>query len=141
VTLAGNSFIVAEQQGAGMRGNSRMQSVDWPGALWRRAVLVLTLLAFTQASYVTQTHIHIPAAPAGSAALVQSGHGRAPLPDDPAHCPFCQEYLLSGAYFIPPPIILPVPTSLAIAFSSLVRVLHFVATLSHSWYGRAPPLI
>jgi len=124
-----------------VRGFSRMQSVDWSGALWRRVLLVLTLLAFGQASYLTQTHIHIPTAPAGTAALAQTGHGKVPLPDDPAHCPLCQEYLLSGAYFIPPPVILPAPTSLAIAFPTLVGVLRFVATLSHSWHGRAPPLI
>ena len=124
-----------------MRGFSRMPSVDWSGALWRRVLLVLTVLAFVQASYVTQTHIHIPTVPAGTAALAQPGHGKAPLPDDPAHCPLCQEYLLSGAFFIPPPVILPVPASVAIAFPSLVRVLRFVATLSHSWQGRAPPLI
>jgi hypothetical protein len=124
-----------------VRGFSRIQNVDWSGALWRRALVVLTVLAFVQAGYVTQTHIHIPAVPAGTAALGQTGHGKAPLPVDPAHCPLCQEYLLSGACFIPPPVILPVPTSLAITFPSLVRVLRFVATLSHSWHSRAPPLI
>src|SRR5579871_5803631 len=117
-----------------------MQSMKWPGALWRRVVLTLSVLAFIQASYVTQTHIHVPAVPAGAAALVQTGHGKVPL-DDPAHCPICQEYLLSGAYFIPPPIILPVPASFAIAFPTFDRTSRFVATLSHSWQGRAPPLI
>jgi hypothetical protein len=124
-----------------VRGFSRMQSMGWSGALWRRVLLILTVLVFVQASYVTQTHIHIPAAPAGTAALVQTGHDKAPLPDDPAHCPLCQEYLLSGAYFIPPPVVLPVPASLAIAFPGLIRVFRFVATHSHSWHGRAPPLI
>jgi hypothetical protein len=124
-----------------VRGFWQMQGMDWRGALWRRVLLVLTVLAFVQASYVTQTHIHILPVPAGAAALVQPGHGKVPLPDDPAHCPFCQEYLLSGAYFTPPPIIVPVPASFAIIFPSFARTLRFVATLSHSWYGRAPPLI
>ena len=124
-----------------MRGLSRIQSMDGSGALWRRVLLVFTVLVFLQASYVTQTHIHIPTVPAGTAALAQTGHGKTPLPDDPAHCPLCQEYLLSGAYFIPAPVILPMPTSLAIALASVVRVPRFVATLSHSWHGRAPPLI
>jgi hypothetical protein len=118
-----------------------MQSMDWSGALWRRVLLVFTVLAFAQASYLTQTHIHIPTVPAGTAALAQTGHGKAPLPDDPAHCPLCQEYLLSGAYCIPPPVILPVPASLAIAFPNLVRLVRFVGTLSHGWQSRAPPLI
>lgn len=117
-----------------------MQSMKLPGALWRRAVLILSVLAFVQAGYVTQTHIHIPAVPAGTATLVQSGHGKAPL-DDPAHCPICQEYLLSGAYFIPPPIVLPLPVSVATTVAQLVRVARIVAAFSHSWHGRAPPLI
>ena len=117
-----------------------MQSMKWPGALWRRAVLVFTVLAFVQAGYVTQTHIHIPAAPSGSAVSVQNG-GKAPLPDDPAHCPICQEYLLSGAYFTPPPIILPLPTSVAATVANVVHGSRFVAAFSHSWQGRAPPLI
>lgn len=124
-----------------VRGSSRVQSMEWPGALWRRLLLTLTVLAFAQASYFTQTHIHIPAAPTGTVALVQPGHGNAPLPDDPAHCPLCQEYLLSGAYFIPPPIILPLPASSAILFPRFARALHFTATISHSWRSRAPPLI
>ena len=123
-----------------VRGFSRMQSVDWSGALWRRVLVILMVLAFGEASYVTQTHIHIPAVQTGAATLAHTGHGNAPLPDDPAHCPLCQEYLLSGAYFIPPPIILPAPESLAIVFPSLVRILRFVATCSHGWQGRAPPL-
>lgn len=113
--------------------------MKWPGAMWRQVVLALSVLAFLQASYVTQTHIHIPAIPAGTAALVQPGHGKAPL-DDPSHCPICQEYLLSGAYFAPPPIVLPLPASLAIALQNLDRVFLFVAAVSHSWHGRAPPL-
>jgi hypothetical protein len=123
-----------------VRRLTRTQSRDRPGAMWRRVLLVFTLLAFVQASFVTQTHIHVPAIPPGGVASVQTGHGNAPFPDDPAHCPFCQEYLLSGAYFIPPPIILPLPASLAVAFQSLDRVFFLVITASHSWRGRAPPL-
>src|SRR5579862_2566142 len=107
--------------------------MKWPGALWRRVVFAFTVVAFVQAGYVTQTHIHIPAAPSGPAVLVQTG-GKAPLPDDPAHCPLCREYLLSGAYFIPPPIILPLPVSVAAAFANVVRASRFVAAFSHSWY-------
>lgn len=122
-----------------MRGYSQTRSMERPAAFWRRILLVFTVLAFAQASFVTQTHIHIPAVPATT--LVQPGHGKAPLPDDPAHCPLCQEYLLSGAYFVPPPIILPLPAAATIRLPSLVHASRFVATLSHSWYGRAPPLI
>ena len=108
-------------------------------ALWRRLLLVFALAAFAQASYITQTHIH-PAA-ATETRSGQNSHAKAPLRDDPAHCPFCQEYLLSGAYFVPPPIIVPLPVSVAVTLASVVHVSHFVAAFSYNWHGRAPPLI
>lgn len=126
---------------AAVRKASRVLDNDRFGAVWRRLVLAFTLLAFAQASYVTQTHIHIPADAAGGTVLAPAGHGKAPLPDDPAHCPFCQEYLLAGAYLIPPPVVLPLPVSATFQVHRLVRALSFVAAISHSWHGRAPPLI
>jgi hypothetical protein len=103
-------------------------------------VLAFTLVAFAQAGYVVQTHIHgAPGLPANSV-VAQAGHSKLPAPDDPAHCPLCQEYLLAGAYLIPPPIILPTPAAAAFEASSISRVLSFVAAVSHSWHGRAPPL-
>jgi hypothetical protein len=110
------------------------------GALWRRLVVVFTLAAFAQAGFVTQTHIHQPAQPVGNVALAQPSHGKLPVPDDPAHCPFCQEYLLAGAYLAPPPVILPSPVSVAFQAYRLVAALPFIAALSHSWHGRGPPL-
>ena len=65
--------------------------------LWRRLVLALTLLAFAQAGYVTQTHIH-PQALASRSAAAETQHGKTPARDDPQHCPLCQEYLVAGAY-------------------------------------------
>jgi hypothetical protein len=109
-------------------------------ALWRRAILALTLVTFALAGYATQTHIHIPAgSEAGEVAIGHSGHGKAPL-DDPAHCPLCQEYLLSGAYVVPAPIVLPLPASAEFQAPRLVHELSFVGALSHSWNSRAPPL-
>ncbi|HTT83498.1 MAG TPA: hypothetical protein VMF67_08450 [Rhizomicrobium sp.] len=105
-------------------------------------MLAFTVLTFVMAGYATQTHMHIPAGgDAGDTVLGPAGHGKAPIPDDPARCPLCQEYLLAGAYLIPAPVVLPMPVSVAFEVQRLVRVLPFVATASHSWLGRAPPLI
>jgi len=109
-------------------------------ALWRRGVLALTLVTFALAGYASQTHIHAPAgSETGEIAVSHSGHGKTPL-DDPAHCPLCQEYLLSGAYLIPAPIILPLPVATEIQGIRPVRDLSFVLAISHSWNSRAPPL-
>jgi hypothetical protein len=110
------------------------------GAIWRRLVLAFTLVAFAQAGYFTQTHIHGAPGLAGNSVLAQDGHGKLPAPDDPAHCPLCQEYLLAGAYLVPPPIILPTPAAAAFEAYRAPRELFFVAAASHGWYGRAPPL-
>ena len=114
--------------------------MDGFGAVWRRLVLAFTLVAFAQSGYFTQTHIHgAPALPANSV-VAKAGHSKLPAPDDPAHCPLCQEYLLAGAFLIPPPIILPTPSAAALEASRISRVVRFVAAASHSWHGRAPPL-
>jgi hypothetical protein len=110
------------------------------GAFWRQLVVVFTLAAFAQAGFVTQTHIHPLTSSGGSVVLAQAAHGKLPIPDDPAHCPFCQEYLLAGAYLAPPPVILPTPAAEAFQVYRLVRALPFIAALSHSWHGRGPPL-
>jgi hypothetical protein len=123
-----------------VRELSRVLSVNGFGAVWRRVVLAFTLIAFAQAGYVTQTHIHAATGLPGGSALAQSSHGKTPTPDDPAHCPLCQEYLLAGAFVAPPPIVLPQPAAAAFETYRLLHVLPFVAALSHSWHGRGPPL-
>ncbi|HEX3665750.1 MAG TPA: hypothetical protein VHU23_11010 [Rhizomicrobium sp.] len=122
-----------------MRGLTQASGASGCGAIWRQLLLAITVLAFAQAAYVTQTHLHAPARLSGNSAFMQPGHGKVPAPDDPAHCPFCQEYLLAGAYVAPPPIVLPQPTAAAFEAYQLLHVLPFVAALSHSWHGRAPP--
>lgn len=106
--------------------------------MWRRLLLVFALAAFAQASYITQTHIH-PVASAATASA-PSGHGQIPPRDDPSHCPICQEYLLAGAYISPALVALPLPTVVGFPLFFPVVELEFVATVSHSWHGRAPPL-
>jgi hypothetical protein len=107
--------------------------------LWRRVVIALTLLAFAQQSYLTQTHIHVPPALAGEARSGFNGHGNAPSRDDPAHCPLCQEILLAGAYVTPVAIAI-LPPVLAVFLPAISRrELPFIDAASHDWRGRAPP--
>jgi hypothetical protein len=103
-------------------------------------VLAFTLVAFAQAGYFTQTHIHGAPGLPGSSAVAQTSQGKPQVPDDPAHCPLCQEYLLAGAYLIPPPIVLPTPAAAVSEAFRLERLLPHVGAVSHSWHGRAPPL-
>ena len=109
--------------------------------LWRRLLLVFTIAAFAQQSYLTQTHIHFPptlAAQEGTT-LGATGHGKAPSRDDPAHCLLCQEILLAGACLTPAAIVLLPPLLPAFRIALPTRELPFVAAASHDWHGRAPP--
>src|SRR5438034_9113505 len=96
-----------------VRGVSEtLRGVRRHSPLWRRLLLALTLLAFAEAGYVTQTHIHVPAR--ASQIAGEKSRDRIPPPDDPQHCPFCQEYLLAGAYLLPAPVVLPLPVVAAV---------------------------
>jgi hypothetical protein len=120
----------------------------------RGVVTAFALLAFVLASFVTQTHIHIPAAPAfgsGATTLAKTDAGKAGVSrdrdqqpgapaDDPAHCPLCQEFLVAGAYVAPAPIDLPLPMLTAVVTPSLIQSIGFIRTATHSWLSRAPPL-
>jgi hypothetical protein len=121
-----------------VRGLFRRESSGEP--LWRRLLLALTLIAFAQASFLTQTHLHAPVLPASNVGQGQTGHGKVPLPDDPAHCPLCQEYVIAGAYVSPAAVVLPLPELTTFAVLDVVGALPFVAVASHDWRGRAPPL-
>jgi hypothetical protein len=121
----------------------RISGVNRGGnGLWRRLLLVFTIAAFAQQSYLTQTHIHIPpalAAGGGGAVLDGAGHGKTPSRDDPAHCPLCQEILLAGAYLTPVAIVILPPLLPAFRIEVPARELPFIAAASHDWHGRAPP--
>ena len=122
-----------------VRGVSEtLRGVRRHSPLWRRLLLALTLLAFAQAGYVTQTHVHVPA-PASKVAGEKS-RDRIPAPDDPQHCPFCQEYLLAGAYLFPAPVVLPLPIVAAVESFLPVREVTWSVRFSHAWRGRGPPL-
>jgi hypothetical protein len=115
------------------------------GALSRALVLV-TLVAFLGQTYLVQTHIHMPAT--GKPAVVDlldgaaptSDHGKAPLKDDSANCPLCQQFASAGQFVTPAAAAILLP-SLSI---SIIEVAAFVGDfappVTHIWRGRAPPL-
>jgi hypothetical protein len=122
---------------------------------WRGFISMFALLAFIVSGFATQTHIHIPApaepgfgaqpvaaqklAAKDSASLNREQKQRAPA-DDPTRCPLCQEYLHSGAYVAPIPATLPLPILTVTVTPLLVASVAIIRAVSHSWYGRAPPL-
>jgi hypothetical protein len=128
-----------------------------PRSPWARVALALTLAAFTVQSFLIQTHVHF--SPAIEASFADSGGARAKwsaptdrhvsvVParehrdapdDDPANCPLCQEYLYAGNYVAPAIVMLLLPPADESAVVPETRSLPRVATVSYSWYGRAPP--
>jgi len=111
-------------------------------ALELRSVVSFGLLfAFSLFSYVTQTHIHIPALERTAVFEVpdQSAHHKRPLDDDTAHCPWCQAAVMSGSFVVPIAPALPVPAVLTITeFLPFSFVLGGMLR-SHGWQSRAPP--
>src|SRR5438874_1348662 len=81
-----------------------------------------------------------PIETAGSRAGDLWPRDRIPAPDDPQHCPFCQEYLLAGAYLLPAPVVLPLPIVAAVESFLPVREVTWSVRFSHAWRGRGPPL-
>ena len=118
----------------------------------RLGVVLFALLAFALQSYTVQTHIHFSAKLVASLnhaadadqsktpAADHNGDPAKPAKGDPANCPICQAMANAGAYITPAPAILALP-SLA-HFTIAIFVVRSVAIrpLSHSWYGRAPPV-
>jgi hypothetical protein len=115
---------------------------------WRRAIAALALAVFTIANFVTQTHVHLLGVPEGGkiAAAVNGFRFEQPLApgksnpfDDPATCPLCQDIALAGHFTTPAalPVLPPAPVALPVAI--FIAMPAFVATVSHSWRGRAPP--
>ena len=114
--------------------------------------MLFALLAFALQSYTVQTHIHFSAKLVASLnhaadadqsktpAADHNGDPAKPAKGDPANCPICQAMANAGAYITPAPAILALP-SLA-HFTIAIFVVRSVAIrpLSHSWYGRAPPV-
>lgn len=121
----------------------------------RAFVAAFALLSFFLSSFVTQTHIHLAAqsqsgiealasadiVPGIKIAVSQSRDHNAPsTPDDPAHCPFCQEFLVAGSYVAPAPIAIPLPIQVASVVPLMTVTVSVIEAFSHDWRGRGPPL-
>lgn len=123
------------------------------GLSLRGVISMFALLAFVVSGFATQTHIHIPGqaelgaqplaaktlAAKASTSLDREQKQRAPA-DDPTRCPLCQEYLHSGAYVTPVPAVFPLPIQTATVAPLFIASVAIIRAVSHSWYGRAPPL-
>lgn len=110
-----------------------------------RAVVLLTLLAFTFQGYLTQAHIHWLSAGAPVVADVFDGapspaKDKAPLKNDPANCPLCQQIAGAGQFVTPAAAAILLPSLSISVIEVVAAAAHFVAPASHSWRGRAPPL-
>lgn len=135
----GAGYIARVHEDGLMRINSK-RAVEKPrGRAGWRAVTIVLLLAFTLQSFVTQTHLHaLP--PAGAhTALEAPHHGKTPLDEGQAACPFCQATVHAGAFFAPATPVLVLPAS-RIGFATFVPVRDALErAFTHAWYSRAPP--
>jgi len=102
-------------------------------------IAALLLLAFSFQSYVAQTHIHDIVGKSPAALVHHSGHDRAPVPNLPHACPFCQVLNHAGSFLVPDPsLVLPSPQwiTLTVWHYDFARMA-FAA--NHDWQSRAPP--
>ncbi|HEY0302430.1 MAG TPA: hypothetical protein VGC36_13885 [Rhizomicrobium sp.] len=108
-----------------------------------RALVLLTLLAFTLQGFLTQTHIH--ALPVGAPAVADYFDGvPAPSKDTPSKndqqtCPLCHQVANAGQFITPAAAAVALPSLSVSVIQSAVRIVHAVTQVSHDWRGRAPP--
>ncbi|HXC55721.1 MAG TPA: DUF2946 family protein [Rhizomicrobium sp.] len=110
-----------------------------------RALVLLTLLAFTLSGYLTQTHIHGQAVGAPAAVDIFDGapgpaHDKDPSKNDPANCPLCQQFASAGHFVTPAAAAVLLPSLSVCVIEVAVVAVRFALPVSHSWRGRAPPL-
>jgi len=112
--------------------------------VWRLAVFLVTLFAFSWQSYVTQTHLHFHSGAnpttfvAGNDGTVQLDVGRSSS-DLPADCPICQEIAHAGHYLPSVPLVFQAPESVAVWLAILLPLKPASRQRSHAWQSRAPP--
>ena len=108
-----------------------------------RAVVLLTLVAFTLQGFLTQTHIHQIAS--GGPRTVDIFDGvpapgdKAPAKDTDQNCPLCQQFASAGAFITPSAAATLAPTLSASVIHLLVVPTAQLIAITHIWRGRAPP--
>ncbi len=111
----------------------------------RLAIALLTLLAFTAQTIVTQTHIHAATRAGTATTLTQAANPHAPLPDkapardDQANCPICQGLLHAGSYVTPSASVVMMLSVTTLFSVVALEVIAIGQTHSHAWKSRAPP--
>ncbi|MBV9043975.1 MAG: hypothetical protein JO348_10705 [Alphaproteobacteria bacterium] len=109
-----------------------------------RALILLTLVAFTLQGFLTQTHIHasLPGAPV--AVDIFDGI-KAPSPDKvpsknpDQNCPLCQQFASAGQFITPATAAVLLPSLSVSVIEVVAFVGDFAPPVTHSWRGRAPP--
>ena len=95
---------------------------------------------FLQA-FATESHIHQDGISAAASALTAGGssHHNAPVKDDSAKCPICQQMWRAGQYIAPSwsPLFLLVRSVSTLEIGTFERPLF--TPVSHIWRGRGPP--
>jgi hypothetical protein len=113
----------------------------------RLAIALLTLLAFTSQTILTQTHIHAATRTGTTvhALTVKASSNQTQLPQrspsdrDPANCPICQVMAHSGSYVTPSfAALVTISVGIYVAVFA-VEVVTFARLASHGWLSRAPP--
>lgn len=118
------------------------------------------LLAVTLQSFVVQTHIHVqqPAVRAQALGLVtlaaasvadtelaaaqaEAPVDKYPINRDPASCPLCKELTHSGAYVSNASVLATLPFPATVNFIVFREIAPSRFAASHTWRGRAPPLV
>lgn len=109
-----------------------------------RALVFLTLAAFTMQGFLTQTHIHAiakgspPAVDIFDGAPAPAGD-KAPSKNDPANCPLCQQFASSGQFITPAAAAILLPSLAVSIIDVIVVATQAIQPVSHNWHGRAPP--
>ena len=113
--------------------------------------MLVTLIAFSVQTYLTQTHIHL-VAEGRTSLMLGLALGKVarsspvapkdnyPANEDPANCPLCQELVHAGQFVTPAgaAVLLPFISISVIEIASPTARLGQAVT--HIWRGRAPPL-
>lgn len=118
-----------------------------------RFVIIVTLLAFSVQTYLTQTHIHMASESRSAltletaAAVTKALTGAPATPkdkyppnEDPANCPLCQELIHSGQFVTPAAAAILLPSLAVSVIDLVVSAPTLTRAVTHTWRGRAPPL-
>lgn len=110
-----------------------------------RALVLLTLVAFTLQGFLTQTHIHQIASGGPRTVDIFDGaptpgqDNKAPAKNGDQNCPLCQQFASAGSFVTPAAAATLVP-SLSVSVIQLVVIpTAQLVAVTHIWRGRAPP--